>query len=287
MLSQALVNGIATGLVTALPALALTLVFGVMRFANFAIGATLTFGTYAAYYFNVGLGLPLFVSAVISAAITAALCVLVNRLVYQNLPGASGITLLVASMGVAFLVENFVRFIYGNSVRGYQIQAVRPWRLLDLRISQEQIVNIAVALGCLALIWLLLYRTSMGRAMRAVADNPSLAAVRGIRPARVISGTFALSGALTGLAGVLIGVDGAVEPLSGYNYIIPVFAAAILGGIGDPVGAVVGALVLGVVEEVSSLVLPSTYRSGIAFVVMAVVLMVRPWGLFGTEPIKK
>lgn len=287
MLAQALINGVATGLVTALPALALTLVFGVMRFANFAIGATLTFGGYVAYSVNVDLGLPVVVAALIAAVATAALCVVIDRLVYRNLPGASSITLLVASMGVAFVIENLVRFIYGNAVRNYHIEVSRPWRVFDLRVTHEQIANTAIALVCLAIVWLLLYRTRFGRAMRAVADNPSLAAVRGIRPLRVMNATFALSGALTGLAGVLIGIDGAVDPLMGYNHIIPVFAAAVLGGIGDPAGAVIGALLLGIVEELSSLVLPSTYRSGIAFIVMALVLLVRPWGLFGSEPIKK
>lgn len=287
MLMQAIVNGIATGLITALPAVALTLVFGVMRFANFAIGATLTFGGYMAYTVNVGLGMPVVVAALASAVATAALCVAINRLVYEKLPGASSIALLVASMGVAFILENAVRFVYGNAVRNYQSEISRPLRFLDLRITHEQIANTAIAVACLAVVWLLLYQSRFGRAMRAVADNPALAAVRGIRPARIVGGTFALSGALSGLAGVLIGLDTAVEPLMGYSHIIPVFAAAILGGIGDPLGAVVGALLLGVVEELSSLVLPSTYRSGVAFIVMALVLLVRPWGLFGAEPIKK
>lgn len=287
MIIQSVINGIATGLITALPALALTLVFGVLRFANFAIGATLTFGGYAAYFANVDLGLPMLPAAVLAAAATAALCIVVDRLVYRNLPESSSITLLVASMGVAFVIENMVRFAYGNAIRNYDLPVSRPLRVLDFRITHEQIVNTGVAFACLVLVWLILYRTRFGRAMRAVSDNSSLAAIRGIRPSRVMAMTFALSGALTGIAGVLIGIDGAVEPLMGFNHIIPVFAAAILGGIGNPIGSVVGALLLGIAEELSALVLPSTYRSGVAFVIMAAVLMIRPWGLFGSEPIRK
>lgn len=287
MLAQALVNGIATGLVTALPALALTLVFGVMRFANFAIGATLTLGAYAAYALNVALGLPLSVAAFGAAVLTGAVSVLIDLVVYRRLKGASGITLLVASMGIAFILENVVRLIYGNAVRSYDVLATRPIRILDLRITQDQLVNVAVVVVCLLAVWLLLFRTRFGRAMRAVADNPSLAATRGIRPARVVTGTFMLAGALSGLAGVLIGVDTTVEPLMGYNHIIGVFAAAILGGIGHPMGAVTGALLLGVAEELSSLAMPSAYRTGIAFAVMALVLLLRPWGLFGQEPIRR
>jgi branched-chain amino acid transport system permease protein len=134
---------------------------------------------------------------------------------------------------------------------------------------------------------LVMTRSRLGRALRAVADNPSLAAVRGIDRDRVVRASWMIAGALTAIAGVLIGLDRAIDPLIGWNYLIPVFAAAILGGLGSPAGAVVGALAIGVVEELSTLILPPSYRLGVSFVVIAMMLVVRPNGLFGQLQVRK
>src|SRR5262249_10136021 len=134
---------------------------------------------------------------------------------------------------------------------------------------------------------LILKRTRLGRAMRAISDNPALAEVRGIRRARTVDWTWALAGVLTALAGVLIAMDGTVEPMIGTNYLITVFAAAIVGGIGNPFGAMAGGLIIGVVEELSTLAVPTTYRQGVSFLVLALVLFLRPHGLFGAARIKR
>jgi branched-subunit amino acid ABC-type transport system permease component len=134
---------------------------------------------------------------------------------------------------------------------------------------------------------LLLAHSRIGRAMRAVADNPTLAAIRGVNAARVTAFTTALCGALFGLTGVFAGLDLVIEPLVGWNLTIPIFAAAILGGIGSPYGAILGAVLVGLAEEATILVLPSTYKIAVGFVIIAVLLLVRPQGLFGTAEIKK
>jgi branched-subunit amino acid ABC-type transport system permease component len=154
-------------------------------------------------------------------------------------------------------------------------------------MNHEQMITIAVSSAAMIAMWVLLTRLPMGRAMRAVADNPSLALVRGIESPRVIRWTWFLAGVLLALGGVLIGMDRALEPPMGSNYLISVFGAAILGGLGSPLGAFVGALVIGVVSELSTLVIAPNYRIGIPLLAIAVILVFRPQGLFGQPYIRK
>jgi branched-subunit amino acid ABC-type transport system permease component len=132
-------------------------------------------------------------------------------------------------------------------------------------------------------VWIIFRLTRLGRAMRAVADNPDLAAVRGISRGQVVASVWIISGVLTAIAGVLVGLDANIEPQMGWNYLLPVFTAAILGGIASPMAAVAGALTIGIAEELATLVMPPHYRMIVAFLIMATLLLVRPWGLFGTR----
>jgi len=286
-LVQLLINGLATGLIVALPALALSFTFSLLRFANFAIGAMLTFSAYTVYVLNVMAGLPLVLAAVCGAAITGLVCAATDRAVYRKLQGRTPVTLLVASMGVAFIFENLVRLVFGNSIRGFAVDVARPIRIGEIRVNHEQLVAIAVTAVALLATWLLLSHSRLGRAMRAVADDPELAAVRGINRDHVVGWTWFIVGVLIAIAATLMGLDGTIEPLMGWNYVIIVFAAAILGGLASPMAAVAGALLLGVLEELATLVLPSTYRLGVAFVLITVLLLFRPWGLFGQARVEK
>jgi len=276
-----------TGLLLALPALALTIVFGVLKFPNFAIGSMLTLGAYAAWVMNGLLKMPLTAAAGLAALTVAAVAVLGDMLVFARLRDRGSITLLVASMGVSLVLENICRFAFGNATRNFDIEVARPIRWHGLRVNHEQIITVAVVVVCVALIQWLLYSTPIGRAMRAVADNPTLAAVRGVEQRIITRIAWALAGGLIALAGVLAGLDRAVDPLLGWNYQIPIFAAAILGGLGSPVGAVVGAVVIGVSEELSSLVLPTNYRQIVSFGVILLLLLVRAQGLFGGKAVRK
>lgn len=284
---QLLFNGVVSGLLVALPALALALSFSVLRFANFAIGAMLTLGAYLIYLFNATLGCPLIWSAGLGIVLGGLVAVIVDRLVYRRLRERSGVTLLVASMGVAFVLENAVRFVAGSAPVGYAVDPARPIRLAGLRVNHEQLLIVAVSLASLALVWVVFRLTAMGRAMRAVADNPALAAVRGISRDRVVAVTWFLSGALATAGGLLIGLDSTLDPQMGWNYVLPVFAAAILGGIATPMAAVFGALAMGVTAEVSTLVLAPHYRGLVAFAVLTALLLVRPWGVFGSPRVSK
>ena len=287
MVAQIILNGLVTGMIVALPALALTLIYGILKFPNFAIGAMLTTGAYIAFMFNAWAGLPLLYAAVIACALFALVAVVVDQSVFRPLRERTAITLLVASMGVSFVLENVSRFIFGNVARSFEVPVARPQMIMGLRVNTEQMITAAVTIGAMVALYVILRHTALGRAMRAVADNPSLAAVRGIDRERIVRWTWAIAGVLTAAAGVLAGMDRAIDPLLGWNYIVTVFAAAILGGLGNPLGAVLGALTVGVVEETSTLLIPPNYRQVVSFLAIALLLLVRPQGLLGTQRIKR
>ena len=284
---QTAFNGVVTGVIMTLPALAVTLLFGVLKFPNFAVGAMMTVPAYLAFALNAQLGWPLLPATAVAACAMGVLCIGIDQVTFRPLRGRGAITLMVASLGLGLILENIARFAYGNSARSFDLELARPFRLADVRMNQEQVITIAVSAAAMLAMWVLLTRMPMGRAMRAVADNPALALVRGIESPRVIRWTWFIAGCLLAVGGVLIGMDRALEPPMGSNYLISVFAAAILGGLGSPLGAFAGALVIGVVSELSTLVMPPNYRIGIPLAAIALVLVFRPQGLFGQPYIRK
>src|SRR3954469_104472 len=284
---QTTFNGVVTGVIMTLPALAITLLFGVLKFPNFAVGAMMTVAAYLAFALNAQLGWPLLAATTAAALAMGALCIGIDHVTFKPLRERGPITLMVASLGLGFILENIARFAYGNSARSFDIELARPFRFADVRMNHEQMITIAVATAAMLLMWALLTRMPIGRAMRAVADNPALALVRGIESPRVIRWTWFIAGVLLGVGGVLVGMDRALEPPMGSNYLISVFAAAILGGLGSPLGAFAGALIIGVVSELSTLVMAPNYRIGVPLVAIAIILVFRPQGLFGQPYIRK
>lgn len=284
---QLLLNGLVSGLLLALPAISLTLVFGVLKFSNFAIGALMTVGAFAAWTANGPLHLPMAMAAALACVVTGLVAVLAERLVFAKVRAQGSIVLLVASLGVSLVLENICRFAFGNATRSYDLALARPLRWQGLRISQEQIVTGGVVLAALLVFQLLMYATPLGRAMRALADDASLAAARGIDTRRMTNIVWLLAGGLAGLAGVLAGMDRAVEPLLGWSYQISVFAAAILGGLGNPAGAVLGALVIGIAEELSGLFIPTNYRQVVSFGLILVLLLFMRRGLLGRRAVRQ
>ena len=287
MFTQTFFNGIVTGVIMTLPALAVTLLFGVLKFPNFAVGAMMTVAAYLTFALNAQLGWPMLAAAPAAAVLMGILCIGIDQVTFKPLRERGGITLMVASLGLGFILENVARFAYGNSARGFVMELARPFRFADVRMNHEQMITLSVATTAMFTMWFLLAKTPAGRAMRAVADNPSLALARGIESPRVIRWTWFIAGILLGLGGVLIGMDRALEPPMGSNYLISVFAAAILGGLGSPLGAFVGALLIGVVSELSTLIIPPNYRIGVPLAAIAIILVFRPQGLFGQPYIRK
>lgn len=284
---QTAFNGLITGIIVTLPALSVTLLFGVLKFPNFAVGAMMTLAAYMVFALNVQLGWPLTIATAVVAVAFGGLLIVIDYLTFRPLRQRDSITLMVASLGLGFVLENIARLAYGNTARSFAIELARPFRFLDIRMNREQMITVVVSTLAMLAMYFLLTRMPIGRAMRAVSDNPALALVRGIESPRIIRWTWFLAGMLLAVGGVLIGMDRALEPPMGSSYLIAAFAAAILGGLGSPLGAFVGALIIGIVSELATLVIPPNYRIGIPLCVIALILIFRPQGLFGQPYIRK
>lgn len=276
-----LINGLIEGLVVALPALAMTLVMGVNRFPNAASGDLLTTGAYAAVAVQWLLGWPLWAAALLGAVITAAVSATAYRLIFRKLAGRPMVASMLAAIGLGFLLRSLISFFAGHDQRTFDLPLVRAWNFGGVRLLPSDLVIATLAAACLALVFVLIYRTSFGRQLRAVADSADLARASGIRAGGLMISLWLLVGVLSAVGGVLLGMKAVVTPDMGWESLIPAFAAMVLGGIGSPVGAVLGALLLGVVQELAVPLLGPSYKLVLAFAVLAGVLLLRPAGLMG------
>jgi neutral amino acid transport system permease protein len=278
--AQLAVNGLSQGLVVGLAALGITLVFGVARFANASAGDALTLGAYVGRVGQRATG-SLLLGAVLAMVASAMTAVLAYKAIFRPLATRSSVALLVGSIGLAFLMRGILGVVFGHQQQMFDVPLTPPYRIGGLAISTLDLQMAGVVALCLAAVFGILYFTPIGRQMRAVADNPDLARVSGIQPEKVMIALWALVGALTAIAGLILGVKTVVSPEIGWEILLPAFAAAILGGIGSPGGAVVAGLLLGVLQEVSTPFIGFTYKVGLSFVVILFVLLIRPRGLFG------
>ncbi len=282
---QQLVNGLQLGAIYALIALGYTMVYGVLRLINFAHGDIFMFGSFVAYFLIARWQMPLYLVFVVTMAVTALLGVVVEKVAYKPLRGAPRISLLITAVGVSLFLEYFLSL---NSMftpnyiafpRPFEVVAYDLWLVA---ITNIQLIIFSVTAASLFLLYLLVYRSKHGRAMRAVSHNQETASLMGINVDATISFTFAVGTALAGLGGILYGF--AYPQINVFMGIMPgikCFIAAVLGGIGLVHGAVVGGLVIGVSEVFVSAFLSSTLRDGVIFVILLLVLLFRPNGFFG------
>jgi branched-subunit amino acid ABC-type transport system permease component len=282
-IAQYAFNGIVTGGILALPAVAFSLLWRLLRFPNFAVSTYLTVGAFSAFALNRSLGWPIEAAWLAALATTGAVALAVDRAAFRPMRHRRPFALAITSIGVAFVLENAVRFVWGNDYRSYDVPVTRAMNWAGLRVGREQLLILAIAVALMLLAQLFLVRTRLGIAMRATAENPSLATVKGVPTERVIALATLGGSALAGGAGVFLGLDANVDPLMGAGLIISVFAAAILGGIGSAPGALAGALIVGLIEEVGTLIIPPTYKTAVGFFVILIVLLVRPSGLAGVR----
>lgn len=278
--AQLVINGLIAGLVISLGALGITLVFGIARFANIAAGDMATIGAYFALYATLAIG-SVVIGTVVAAALTGLVAVLLHWSIYRNLSGRSSIAFLVCSIGVAFMLRSAIGLAFGHSQQMFTVPLVRPFVFGDLRIGVLDLQIVALTVGSLLVAFATLKFTPIGREMRAVADNPDLARVSGIKVDRVMAALWLMAGALAAIAGVATGLKAVVTPEIGWETLLPSFAAAILGGLGSPIGAVVAGIIIGVAQEVSTPFIGFSYKIALSFFVILAVLLMRPNGLFG------
>jgi branched-chain amino acid transport system permease protein len=296
-LVQHLINGLAAGTIYALVALGYTMVYGVLKLINFAHGDVMMVGTFMAYAVARGLGRPaqtsfLGVAAIFLAAMAgcALLGLLIERFAYRPLREKPRLTALITAIGISFTLSYGFQLDFGPlpgaAPRAFpEIIPPHEWMVFGDRavvIWNWQVISLAIALILMVGLQALVYRSSFGRAMRAVSFDHRTAGLMGIPVDRVIALTFMLGSALAAGAGILFAIkDTVVQPLMGLYVGLKAFVAAVIGGIGNVPGAVVGGLLLGLVEEFVVGYYSSSWRDAVAFTFLIVVLLVRPSGLFG------
>ncbi len=283
MLALSIGFGIITGGVLALAALGLSLLFRTVKFINFSYGDVLALGAYLAFFCNVTLGLPLLPAALLGMLLTGIVGVIIHKVVVKPLKEgvkAGPLTLLIATMGVAFMIRNIILIVWGPEPKMYNVATQEAMQIGPFLITPIQLMAILISVLIMVLIYLLLRYTQLGKMIRATSDNIDLARVRGIRTERVIVWTWLISSALAGLAGVMLGLMGAVDHHMGIEMLLVIFASVIMGGIGNPYGAVAGAMIIGIAMEVSSAFGLSEYKAALAYLLMGVILLLKPKGLF-------
>ncbi len=278
---QLLFNGLAIGSILALAAIGLTLTYGILRLSNFAHGDFMTLGAYFTWMANIN-GINIWLAMVLGAVGTIVMMLIAEFLLWKPMRDrrASDTTLIIISIGLALFLRSGILLIWGSSNQSYDLPVVKALEFGDLRIAYYRVIVIALAIAAILALHFLLQNSKIGKAMRAVADNIDLARVSGINVERVVLWTWIITGVLTAVAGGMYGLITTVRPNMGWFLILPMFASVILGGIGNPYGAIAGALTIGIAQELSVPFLGSQYKLGVALFIMVVILLFRPQGLF-------
>lgn len=298
---ELIVYGIVLGSIISLGAIGLTLIFGIVRFANFSHGDLMSAGAYVALFMVTGflswIGIPdttfgplsfgwrMVIAFPVSMLAVAGVAILFDQILYRKLrqKGSGVVIFAMSSLGAAFILRMIILILWGADSLFYKPGMLRYALQLPLgiKIRPDQILILFVVFTLIGLLHLFLQNTKMGKAMRATADNMELALVSGINTEKIIIWTWGIGGAMAAAGGILYGIDVQLHPYMGWNFLIPLFAATILGTIGNMYGALVGGLVIGVAQQVSTAFLMPTYKPAVAFIIMILILLFRPKGIFG------
>jgi len=279
--AQLLINGLAIGSILSLVAVGLTLTFGILRLPNFAQGDLMTVGAYLTWISNMA-GLNIWLSMITGAIGTVGVMLLTEVFLWKPMRNirAQPTTLIIISIGLALFLRSSILFIWGGSNQSYDLPILQAIDIFGLKVAYYRIIAIALSLLAIIALHFLLQNSQIGKAMRAVADNIDLARVSGINVERIVIWTWVIAGILTAIGGSSYGLITAVRPNMGWFLILPIFASVILGGIGNPYGAVTGAYLIGIAQELSVPLLGSQYKLGVALLIMVIMLLFRPQGLF-------
>ncbi len=298
MILQYLADGVVLGAMLALGAVGLTLTYNILNFANFAHGAVLSWGAYfglmlvsamAGWHIPgigaLGFGAKFVIALAGACVLTAALANALDWLAFRPLRRHGvQVALVFASFGASLLLRSLIVAIWGPDPR-YYTEAIQISREIipGIRLNDNAMLVVATAVLLVVVLHLFLTRTRLGKAMRAMADNPSLVQVSGIDTRRVVAWTWAVGAALAAVSGMLYGLTVQLMPEMGLNLLLPLFAAAILGGIGSIYGAILGGMIIGIAQDLSVAFLSPAYKPAIGFAIMLVVLFIRPQGILGEK----
>lgn len=278
---QLIVYGVVLGSVLSLGAIGVNLIFGILRFAHFAHGDMMTWGAYCAFVAVSAWGWPVWAALPVAIAGAVVMAVVIDQTIYRRLRRTAPVILLISSFGIGLVLRSLVQLIWGPQDRVYQSGIQMPMRIGEVMIRPDHILILGGTVALVVLLHLFLRHTRMGKAMRAMSDNMDLARITGVDAERVIIWTWVLGAAMAAVAGVFLALDSRLSPYFGWHMLLPVFAAAILGGFGKPYGAIVGGMVIGIVQELSTAFFDPAYMPAVAFAIMVVMLILRPQGLVG------
>jgi branched-subunit amino acid ABC-type transport system permease component len=257
------------------------MVYGVFRFINFAHGELIAWGAYITlFFFRPPFSLPIYFAALPALAMTALLALAQDRFVYGKLRDGNRITLLIASIGLSYLLRNALRLLWGSDLQTYGLPPTRGIAFAGLSITATQIAIMAAAIFFLGILYVILTRTLLGKCLRAVADNLTLAQVMGVSLKKVSVTVWLLAAVFSAVGGILLAVDTSLEPLMGLTNLIKAFAAVLLGGAGNVWGALLGGLFIGIAENIGVAFISPGYKDVIAFALIVLMLLFRPRGIF-------
>ncbi len=282
-LIQQLINGVSLGSIYALIALGYTMIYGIIKLINFAHGDIYMVGAYIGFFAITVANLPILPALLISMAVTACLGMLVEKLAYKPLRHAPRISILITAIGVSFFLEYASMYFVTPTPRTFPnvIENI-SFNLAGFIINGQQLLIFSITIILMAILTYIVQKTKLGKAMRAASFDTETAQLMGVDSDKVISMTFCIGSALAAAAGVLVGVYyNTIDPLMGIMPGLKAFVAAVLGGIGILPGAVVGGIILGVIEALVSGFISSTFRDAAAFAILILVLLIKPSGLFG------
>jgi len=282
-LLQQLINGISLGSIYALIALGYTMVYGIIKLINFAHGDIYMVGAYVAFFATTTLKLSFFPALLLAMAVAAIVGVVIERLAYRPLRYAPRIAILITAIGVSLLLEYGGILLVSPQPRTFPaIFQAEVYTFGNIVVNSQQVLILAVALSLMVILTYVVHRTKIGKAMRAVSFDTDAARLMGIDVDRVISITFAIGSSLAAAAGMLVGVYyNSIDPLMGIMPGLKAFVAAVLGGIGIIPGAMLGGIILGVIEALVSGFISSTFRDAAAFAILIIILLLKPSGLLG------
>lgn len=288
-LIQQIINGLSLGSIYALIALGYTMVYGIIKLINFAHGDIYMIGAFIGFYVATTLGLSFIPTLIIAMVASALAGIIIEKIAYKPLRKSPRITLLITAIGVSLLLENGMRFIVGPQPKSFpQLINVSKINIGSLQLTNIQLLTLAISLLLVVILQFIVYRTKVGKAMRAASYDIEAAALMGINVDNTISFTFALGSALAGAAGVLVALTWvSIDPYMGIMPGLKAFVAAVLGGIGVIPGALIGGLFMGVAETLTKAYVSTRLSDAIAFSILIIILLIKPSGLLGKKTREK
>ncbi len=288
MFLQHLLNGIIIGGIYAMVALGYSMVYGVLQIVNWAHADVLMFGTFIGMLLATKLGFPVIAMVLLAACFTSILGMGVERVAYRPIKRNRRMAVLVSALGMSTFLQNLAQLIFGSSTQPFSTIKKTNYKIGTVSFTNMQIIILSVTAMMLIILYILVYKTKMGIAMRACSVSIENAKLMGVNTNMIISSTFGIGAFMAGIAGILVGTYySAVYPTMGYLLGMKAFAAAILGGIGSIPGAVLGGFVIGIIESLGAGYISSDYRDAYAFIVMILILVLRPSGIMGAKHIDK